>query len=1286
LTVQQFRKKALKITGILLGVIVLLLVGFHFWFISHARGLLEDTVDKKSGGRIKLKIQKLHYNYFTQKMVLDNAVFYTTDSLTAPSSYRFEIPELWLNLNGLLPLVLNKKLLIDSLFLQSPRIQVTTLRYAKDTLKKKKEDISIPYEMGKVYKSIQDALKVLKVNRFQLEDGSFTLINKVQPGQLPLKVDDIHFQIDNLQVDPGQMPADEKLLFSDNVMLRSNNQNIIFPDGRHRLSFSRFRINLQRRLVEFDSCTIEATKKDSTGSSFKVFFDALLLTNIDFDTLYQAEVIKADSVYCVNPTFILDVDLSKNKNVKKNPPKLERIIEQLTGDLQLGYVVVENANFNIKTTKDGKPSSFTFSKNNFEMQGLSVDQQATKPVTVKSFAMAIRNYENFIKDSSYSVKFDSVIFKDDRITLSNFLFNKLNNGKIINTFSVPRFSLEGLSWDYLVFEKRLKARQAVMYQPHISFTASGRQKKKKAEQNLFQSLGAVNEYMDLEQLDIADGNIDLKLKDDLRVQLNNATLSVKSHSLLTSTKLSGIKNSLTSLNFDDGKIQAGNLLITMEDIRYAGEQGKFAAELVTVTDKEKKITATLRGIAVDKLVVDEVKGNVTGTGIQWKQADLSLNMATAGPQKSTGAVIDLKNIQGLSTRISGVAGGKVISTTLKNISADAFKLIPGEKPLLTGLKAEGNDLVVRGSNMELAASSYSIVDKSYSQFTGLSYQTHTDKMKANMTTSFLSATPDIQSVLDGNINFDAISIKWPVINLHFLKTKEAPEKKTIPQLAIGSIKMTDPEINFTRQTDSGTLSLRWQGAQRGTNFLEAGRLKIFDDEGISLALAELRFYITDFAFTNPKGQSFNTGEGKIAAQLNGISYAKKEDDNPEWKTNIASFEAKDFQLDSIGKSRGALVMNSAVLKDLFLSSANILKLTDLAASNPAFQLRNFTGQYYTADSRLQWYNAGFARSNDMITLDSFSYRPSLEIDSFLATKRFQTDYLKAGTGSLKMGPVDINKYIRDTVLHIKKVIIDKGYLFDYKDKNLPFNTGMIKPLPVNLLRMIPVRFNLDSVQLTNASVDYTEVNEKTKAVGTITVKRMAVTLANVKNHLPAYKDSLRIKASGYLLDTVWVRLQVNESYQDSLGGFLMTLRMKPGDLTLLNSALIPLASVKLLSGELDTLNMRAMGREYLSLGEMQMYYRNLKIQLLKGGKDGKQTFFTRLLNFAANTFIIRRNNSSRTGNVFFIRQRDKSAINYLIKIAISGMASSVGAKNNKKMIRKYKRELERRQLPPIDLD
>jgi len=76
--------------------------------------------------------------------------------------------------------------------------------------------------------------------------------------------------------------------------LSSHHQDIVLPDSRHRLSFKDFKINLKNRLVEFDSCTIAATRTDSSTSAFNVFFDKLLLTNIDFDTLYKAEVIKAD--------------------------------------------------------------------------------------------------------------------------------------------------------------------------------------------------------------------------------------------------------------------------------------------------------------------------------------------------------------------------------------------------------------------------------------------------------------------------------------------------------------------------------------------------------------------------------------------------------------------------------------------------------------------------------------------------------------------------------------------------------------------------------------------------------------------------------------------------------------------------------------------------------------------------------------------------------------------------------------------------------------------------------
>ena len=130
----------------------------------------------------------------------------------------------------------------------------------------------------------------------------------------------------------------------------------------------------------------------------------------------------------------------------------------------------------------------------------------------------------------------------------------------------------------------------------------------------------------------------------------------------------------------------------------------------------------------------------------------------------------------------------------------------------------------------------------------------------------------------------------------------------------------------------------------------------------------------------------------------------------------------------------------------------------------------------------------------------------------------------------------------------------------------------------------------------------------------------------------------------------------------------------------------PLVSVQVESGFLDTISMHVVGREYVSIGEMQMYYRNLKIKLLTNGVGKKKQFLKSFVTFLANNFIIKKDNHSRTGVIFFERVRNKSTMNYLVKITISGIASSIGAKNNKKLVRKYKKELRKRNLPPLEYD
>jgi hypothetical protein len=110
--------------------------------------------------------------------------------------------------------------------------------------------------------------------------------------------------------------------------------------------------------------------------------------------------------------------------------------------------------------------------------------------------------------------------------------------------------------------------------------------------------------------------------------------------------------------------------------------------------------------------------------------------------------------------------------------------------------------------------------------------------------------------------------------------------------------------------------------------------------------------------------------------------------------------------------------------------------------------------------------------------------------------------------------------------------------------------------------------------------------------------------------------------------------------------------------------------------------MRVSGGEYLSFGEIDMYYHDLKVEVLKNGTSARRGLFS----FIANAFIIKNKNKQRTSNVFFVRNRERSPVNYLIKILMSGVNSSIGAKSNKKVMKQYKKELRQRNLPPVDYD
>ena len=1239
-----------------------MLLGFHFWFKAHAKQMLEELVESKSNGKLKMKVGKLKFGYFSRNMELDNVTFYNTDTINANTTYRFDVKKIKLRVKSLIGVIFQDRFLIDTLTLHDPDIQVTRLKRNEKIDRVKASDVSIPEEMGKIYKSIQDALNVLKVSKFSILNGKLTLNNKIRPNQQSVTFSNLDFHIDNFSIGSTSKTHKEKILFSDNVTLSSHHQDIELPDSRHRLSFKDFRINLKKRLVEFDSCTIAATRTDSATSAFSVFFDKLLLTNIDFDTLYKAEVIKADSVYCVNPKFTLSVEITKKKESGKSPPKLENIIKQLTGDLILDNVVVSNADFNIETLRDGIPNSFTFSNNNFEMQGLTIDQNAAKSLKVDRFAMAIRNYENFIKDSTYSIKFDSVIFKDDRISLSNFLFEKLNKGKAINSFSIPQFYLGGLSWDDLVFERKLKADQATMFYPNIIYTVNP-DKRKSGQQNIFQSLGAVNEFMDLNFLEVIDGNIDLTIRKDLRLKLFRANLSIESNSLLSSKIIAAIKNSLTSINFEKGKLTAGNLDIQLAGLRYIGHSGHFVAANISVNDNKKNHTFSIQDVEVKKMIVNESNGNIVANGISWKRGTVGFDIANYN-KGSTQSFILLKNIAGENTNINITKGDLKILTAVDKISLDKLESLPGKAIVLEGLNLFGTDLKAKNNTMMLSVANYQVADKNKSIFKETVFNSTTGKAEVSFSTSSMQLIPHIRQLLVGEIILENVILEKPIIKVH-LASAEGSEKNELPKIMLNSLSMNQPQIDFSISDNKNT-SFKWNGSLNPSAFLEIKDINSNQTILGKTTIRESQFHLSDFEFSS-NGKIFSSKNGNIIASLKNIELKAEKGQTIHWNGFLENLVAKNFIADSINKYKGTLILNSADINNLNLSSATVTDFKKLIATNKDFKIRNFSGNYKDSITIIKWANAGFSRIGNNFSLDSFSYNPAITRDSFLAQQNFQKDYITLKTGAVSIQNLDPDLYLNENIVKASSIKIQNARFTAFKDKQIPFNPGLVKPMPVDLLKKMPFDVLIENTEIENGNAEYTETSAETDAVGIIPVTRLKILLKNIKNYNFLPTDTLHIDATGFLLDTAWAHLNIRESYNDVNGGFLLRFQIRPTDLKIINTVLTPLASVRIQSGMLDTLSVFVQGREAMASGEMELFYHDLKIQLLKDGRPKK------FKSFLANTFVIKKYNTSRTGQVFYIRNRDRSAINYYVKIIGSGVASSIGAKNSKKSLRKYKK-------------
>ena len=162
------------------ALLAILLFALQLWYVRNAKIILKEFITEQSDGRIKLELSKLDINLFSKRLTINEATLSTADSLRDPISYHVRFNRLSLNVGSVWSLFFKKTLLLDSIKLYDPVIQVMQLR--KDTTQLvSKDELSIPQEMGKFYNSMLTALDAFSVKRINVDNARISLINKMKP-------------------------------------------------------------------------------------------------------------------------------------------------------------------------------------------------------------------------------------------------------------------------------------------------------------------------------------------------------------------------------------------------------------------------------------------------------------------------------------------------------------------------------------------------------------------------------------------------------------------------------------------------------------------------------------------------------------------------------------------------------------------------------------------------------------------------------------------------------------------------------------------------------------------------------------------------------------------------------------------------------------------------------------------------------------------------------------------------------------------------------------------------
>ncbi|HRU60799.1 MAG TPA: hypothetical protein P5565_04955 [Bacteroidia bacterium] len=1262
---------------LILSLLLLLLaggLGLHWWLVRHTEEILQELVRQESDGKVALQVTKARLRYRAHRVSLENVRLFSRDTAEGHAAFDLHFKSVDLQLASFSDMIFRGLLVVPVIEVSRPVIEVLPSGRAG-------QRISLSEELGDVYIYIQKTLNNLQVQNLHITDGTFALASRQQHNSR-ISIFNIGLQVNNFRVDPGD-PDSSRFFFSDDVQLTTGRESIRFPDSVHVLHYKDLRLSTRSRIVELDSCIISGTSRDSIQGSFELQFERIRLVDVDFSTLYREGRLRMDSLQCTLPVFRLDLVRRQSANAANTRAVLSRLASKLAGDLDIKHASLLRSKVSIQVRKGDKTLPFRTENDDFYIRGLRIKQDQDPAIAVDAFDFFLRDYISYTADSLYSIRFDSIRIRDEALVLTNLRLQpaKPSRDGSVRTLNVPAFVLRDVDWSRLLLERELSANEAVLQHPVIRIVNTRSPGTVSAQAK--ETVAALSNWVLLKNLKLEDASIDVENKSSgTHLQMNELVAQLIPGDILKAPSFENLEAGLRALNVATTRIETPALRVDLGGLNYSGNKNSWTAASVNFQSANGRFIGQCDRMLVRNLQLPDKQDDVLRIGaLSWESGSLRLQES---PEKGSGRkrlaklpALRIDSVRLQNTSLEGALRNEgSVSTFIQQAGGAGISISPNGdwSGSLTDLVGSGGAWMRPGATVRW---------QSMRQEDGGTVRANGVSCAVNgAADSIFASIPALRFRMSASgegrelLHASFLEIPDAVLRFrHFPKIDSlSASKRQLWKLLIHTLQVHRAELDL-ESGDERKLRLVAKAAQ-----LRAEPLRFRSDGSLFFGSTDLQ--LEHWQVESDDGRKADGRSGRLKIQCDSLSAGGNTRDG--WTAAVRKLVLQHVGFFYKNRSRELreVMVDGLEANSLLLNPQLVRSPERWWPEQKRMELHNASFHWHLKESELSLANAAWSAATKHFTAEDVSFRPYLSPDSFLSARAFETDYLRLHRGRLELEELDLD-FLEETRFRSRKATVSDAFLEVRRDKRLPDPIGQLKPLPVQQLMRLGFDFRIDTFAVTNGHVEYTEIGDKSGQPGTVSFDRLQATLTGIRSRDVADGDSLRLKANARFLDTTDIALRFRESYLDTLGGFVLTAAIAPFDLRVLNPVIEPIAATRIKRGILDTLRMRVTARDYLSRGEMQFYFRELNVDFSNPEKKFSNILASPV-NLIADLFVIRRNNRSQPGLIFYPRNREKSIFNYWVKLALSGVLTSTGARSNGKYERQYARQLEELQLPPIE--